>query len=159
MTNWLRTTMLALSTAAVALLPAPALGAGEDEYRAAVFALIDANEWCPGGSVYLDLATGSFQLYPRLNRRACQDKDTHPLVEQGTLPADELAVLRSDYREAVNAGLKREQCELVVGNGGPEALVLTGPGFSAETPENLGCWSGEARALHNDLFRVFGAQR
>lgn len=131
----------------------------QENGSAAVFALLDSNEWCPGGSVYLDLKTGSFLLYPRLARPACANPQYQPAVEHGTLGTAPLERLRSVYSKARHAGLRRGQCDLVISNGGPQALVITAPGFSATTPEELGCWSQEATSLHRELFEIFGGQR
>ena len=138
------------------LLTSQTVAAQDDASSGAVFALIDNNEWCPGGSVYLDLESGSFLLYPRQARATCADPDARPSVERGTVEAGDLPSLRAAYLKARRAGLEKEVCQLVVSNGGPEALVITGPAFSAKTPENDGCWSDEAIALHDELFRMFG---
>ena len=130
---------------------------GPEVESAAVFALIDSNEWCPGGSVFLDLRTGAFMLYPRLARRACQGRTVQ--VEHGTITSAELQRLRSTYAEVSRAGLRRADCALVISNGGPQAVVITAPGFSGGTPENLGCWSAEAHSLYEDLLQVFGTSR
>jgi hypothetical protein len=121
--------------------------------------MIDNNEWCPGGSVYLDLKTGSFMLYPRHRQPACSDRQAKILVEHGTLSPARLAAVRQAYAQARRAGLKRKQCELVISNGGPQAVVITAPGFSDATPEELGCWSKEATGLYESLFEAFGKQR
>jgi hypothetical protein len=142
----------------LALLPIQSLRAQPAAEPATVFALMDRNEWCPGGSVYLDLHTGSFLLYPRLGRPACADVEEHPPVQRGTLGEAELQAVRSAYSKARRAGLRRDHCELVVSNGGPEALVITAPGFSDRTPENIGCWSAEASALQDKLFDLFAAE-
>jgi hypothetical protein len=149
-------TALIVGLALLAAAPPPA---PQDTGSAAVFALIDSNEWCPGGSVYLDLQTGSFLLYPRLARAACGNAKSHTPVEQGNLGLPALQHLRSAYFEARRTGLSRDQCELIVSNGGPKALVITAAGFSARTPEEDGCWTEAADALYNELFEVFGKQR
>jgi hypothetical protein len=144
---------------ALTLLTAQPVAAQQGEAAGAVFALMDKNEWCPGGSVYLDLQTGSFLLYRRLPRPACADAKMRASVEQGKLGAAELQLVRSAYFKARRAGLRRDHCELVVSNGGPEVLAVTGPAFSATTPEDEGCWSEAAMALHEELFKVFGGRR
>jgi len=145
--------------ALLAVLAAQPLAAQQTREAGAVFALIDKNEWCAGGSVYLDLQTGSFMLYPRLTRFACQISKAQAPVEQGTVGKAPLQALRSAYVEARRAGLERKDCKIIVSNGGPESLVITGPDFSRYTPANEGCWSEEATALHNKLFQMFGRQR
>jgi len=124
-----------------------------------VFAMIDQNEWCPGGSVYLDLHTVSYMMYPRQARPACADQEFSPAIEHGILDPARLGAIQDAYLEARRAGLKRKDCELVISNGGPQAVVITAPGYSAATPEELGCWSTEATALHDRLFEAFGKQR
>ena len=143
-------TTLALATATSS--------AAQPEPYGTVFALMDKNEWCPGGSVYLDIRTGSYQLYRLQGRHACSKPETQSPVEQGTIGKKVLRPLRAAYFKARQAGLRRDSCELVVSNGGPEVLALTAPAFSAVTPADEGCWSGEATALHNELFKVFGGQ-
>jgi len=144
--------------ASLALLAAQPLYAQNDS-SAVVFALMGKNEWCPGGSVYLELDTGTFMLNPRLQRRACADPKTQIRIERGKLSNEQLLELRSAYSKARQAGLSRKSCDILISNGGPEALIINGPAFSAATPEDVGCWSEEAKILHDKLFRIFGAQR
>ena len=120
---------------------------------------MDKNEWCPGGSVYVDLNTGSFMLQRRQDRPVCHDAKTRRFVEQGKLSRKALVELRLAYGKAREAGLGRQPCQLIVSNGGPEVLVIAGPAFSAAAPENEGCWSKEASTLHAKLFRLFGQKR
>lgn len=122
----------------------------------AVFALIDNNEWCPGGSVYVDLQTGEFMLHPRPARPNCYDANIRTQVKQGTLSSDDLQIVRQAVTAAMQDGLRREPCLLVVTNGGPNQLAITAPGFSDATPEDPGCWSEGAEKLHDELFRLFG---
>ena len=150
--------LLAISVASL-LLSQPALGRPQENQSGAVFALIDSNEWCPGGSVYLDLKTGSFLLFPRLSRPSCADSSSNVAVERGTLPPLVLNRLRPILAEARRAGLQRDRCDVVVSNGGPETLAITTPGFSDKTPDELGCWSEEATALHREIFGIFGKKR
>jgi hypothetical protein len=147
--------------ALIAALPLPAAqpAIAEGQGSGAVFAVMGRNEWCPGGSVYLDLQTGAFMLYPRLTRSACSDRTAPLPVERGTLPLVELQRVRSAYQEARRIGLSRDKCEVVISNGGPQMVVITAPGFSARTPEQDGCWSEGANRLHAVLFEVFGKQR
>ena len=150
---------IALPLAAAALLTSTSLPAQEQDVSGAVFALLDKNEWCPAGSVYLDIRRGSFLLHPRRLTRECTDPRMDATVEQGRLTADKLRPLQAAFREARRAGLGRDECALVVSNGGREVLAITGAGFYAITPEEEGCWSEAAEALHRALFEVFGEQR
>ena len=151
-------TITRILASAVLLAASPAIAQQADR-SGAVFALMDRNEWCPGGSVYLDLRSGAFLLYPVLPRPACTDPETDLEVERGTLGEGALRSLRTAYEEARRAGLRRRDCDVIISNGGPEALVITGPSFSARTPEEEGCWSEEAIALHGALFELFAEQR
>jgi hypothetical protein len=150
---------IAAIVAVIPLLAIEPAAAQSTPAAGAVFAMIDDNEWCPGGSVYLDLESGAFMLYPRLARPACGDRKSSAGVEKGTLDVPTLRRLRAASAEARRVGLKREQCDLVISNGGPQAVVITAPGFSEATPDELGCWSKEATALYDKLFEAFGRQR
>lgn len=150
---------IAVGMTALPLALSAALAAQPNDSSAAVFALITENEWCPGGSVFLDLRTGSFMLHPRLTRPACADPKVVVTVEHGTLHAPVLKRIQSAYAAARRAGLRRDKCDFIVSNGGPEVVVITAPGFAATTPEDEGCWSKEATALHHELFEAFGRQR
>jgi hypothetical protein len=149
----------AMLLAAVALTANHPVTPQLESSSGAAFALIDSNEWCPGGSVYLDLSTGSFMLYRRSPRPACTDPKLELAVEHGILRAAALKQMRAAYAKARRAGLRRPKCDMIVSNGGREALVITAPNFSDTTPEELGCWSGEATALHDAFLDVFGEQR
>lgn len=122
----------------------------------AVFALLDENEWCPAGSVYVDLQTGEFMLHPRLQRPNCYDASSVAEIEKGKLGSDDLDRLRKAVAKAVASGLRRKPCSIIIHNGGPRQLVITLPGYSATTPDDLGCWSKEAGELHDELFGIFG---
>lgn len=98
-------------------------------------------------------------LYRRSNPPACTDPNLRLAVEEGTLEAAVLAEMRGAYAKARSAGLRRAKCDMLISNGGREALVITAPNFSDTTPEEQGCWSGEAMALHDAFLRVFGEQR
>ena len=145
--------------ATLPLIAARPVGAPPRVSSGAVFALIDNNEWCPGGSVYLDLRTGSYMLYPRLARLACADPSRAQAVEHGTLANAALKPLREAFEAARGTGLRREGCDPVLSNGGPQALVITAPNYSDTTPEELGCWSVEAKSLYQKIFEVFGSKR
>ena len=144
---------------AFALLPAAPTAAQDYPASGTVFALLDQNEWCPGGSVYFDLRTGSFMLYPRVTRPSCLDRSSDLAVEQGKLGSADLERLRAAYAKTRRVGLKRDQCDVVINNGGPQVLVITAPGYSVTTPENEGCWSNEANEFYEEIFQVFGRPR
>lgn len=149
----------AMLLAAVALLGNHPAGPSLESNSGAVFALLGGNEWCPGGSVYLDLSTGSYMLYRRSTRPACTDPKREMTVEHDRVRAADLELIRAAYAKARHAGLRRLKCDLVISNGGQQALVITAPSFSDTTPEELGCWSKEATAFHAALMKTFGEQR
>ena len=150
---------LVMTFAALPLVAARPVGAPPRVSSGAVFALIDNNEWCPGGSVYLDLRTGSYMLYPKLARPVCTDPSRAPAVEHGTLANAALKPLREAYEAARATGLRRQGCDIVVSNGGPLALVITAPNYSVAAPEELGCWSVDAKSLYQKIYEVFGSNR
>jgi hypothetical protein len=152
----LRRSVLAMLLTALPLMAAAPASSQAHAPSGAVFALIDQNEWCPGGSVYLDLRTGAFMLFPRAARPGCSDSNVARAVQRGMLNQAALQRLRAASADARRAGLRRETCDLVVSNGGPEAVVTTAPGFSEAAPEERGCWSAQAVALHRTLADVFG---
>jgi hypothetical protein len=145
--------------AGLQLLAPQAILAQPAKVPGTVFALLDSNEWCPGGSVYIDLTTGSFMLYPRVAQPACASGGANLSVERGVLASADLLRLGAAYSDAQRAGLRRSSCERVVSNGGPQAVVITTPGYSAVTPEERGCWSSEAVRLYDELFKDFGEKR
>ncbi len=148
-----------ISLVTVALLPVGALATQPREMSGTIFALLDKNEWCPGGSVFLDLNSGSYVLHPRLERSACADNSTVAVIEKGRVSGQVLKRVRSEFADASRLGLRKNECQIVISNGGPEILVLSSPVFSDITPENEGCWSAEAVILHQTLFDLFGRQR
>lgn len=98
--------------------------------------------------------------YPRRAAPACKDAKTRAPVERGKLSEETLQLfLRPAYTNARSAGLRRDRCSGLISNGGREVLVISEPAFSAATPEEEGCWSREALALHRKLFLLFGDER
>lgn len=152
-----------LLTAMTIALSPPALAEKEEGPSwdaATVYAVIDANEWCSGGSVHVDLWSGEYVLLPRPMRIDCQaESETHRNIEHGSVTDSELASLRTAYRHLAQTGMEREDPELIVTNGGREALSVAGPKWSAVTPRDEGRWSDEARDLHGLLFDIFEEPR
>lgn len=127
---------------------------------ATVYAVLDSNEWCWGGSVHVDLWSGEYVLLPRPMRVDCQpESQTHRNIEHGSVEELQLASLRSAYRHLAQAGMEREDHELILTNGGREVLAVVGPNWSAVTPRDEGRWSDETRGLRRLLFNIFGNQR
>ncbi len=81
-------------------------------------------------------------------------------MQHGKIVGTDLLAVEAALSEARRAGLTdRARCAGMVplpSMGGPEVLVITGSRYSDRTPENKLCWSDEAEALHNELFRIFG---
>ena len=110
------------------------------------------NEWCPRGTITLDLATGEYMLLPGLTGPACTDPSIRRPILRSVLEEPRLRSIR----RAKDAGLSRSECDVVVSNGGQRALVLSGARDMRIAPENQGCWSKEASALHDLLETEFG---
>jgi hypothetical protein len=154
------TSLPSLAALAAALIASQPLTAQESDGSSAVFALMDRNEWCAGGSVYLDVGTGSYLLYPVPVAPECFDRTTRSPVQHGKIGGADLLTVEAALREARRAGLTdRARCAGMIAlppMAGSEVLVITESRYSERTPENKFCWSDEAKALHNELFRIFG---
>ena len=150
-------TVIGLIGAALAVqagTPPPAAPSGT------IFATIDHSEWCQAGSVTIDVATGRYMLTRGLDRSVCDMRTVRREVTHGTLAADRLASIRAAYARVEADGMVAAACrnggkpsDLVVSNGGPQALVLTGAFATQIAPTNLACWSREAYQLHRLLDR------
>jgi hypothetical protein len=158
--------MLAFLAALAAAQPAPAPPAPAIGGTAWVFATIEHSEWCPAGNVRLDLRTGRYELTNGAPRRVCNDRNLERPVTRGRLPAPRLADLRAAWLRALNDGLEDPACRdggrpprIVIGAGSKPILVVTSGLQTVSPPENRGCWSEAANALHNLLDRQFRAER
>lgn len=131
---------------------------------ASIFSTIEQSEWCPAGTVRLNLQNGRYELTPRANRRVCTEADLERPTSRGQLGRTNLAILRAAYSRARAEGLLDESCRnggqsdtIVVSNGGQRILVLTSGMGSEAAPDNLACWSKPAKVLHDLLDKTFRA--
>lgn len=127
-----------------------------------VFATVGHSEWCPPGTVRLDLGTGRYTVMAPRTWRTCRRPPYRSRVRTAVLPADVLADVRAAYQEAAGLGLDNPACRngrrpdaVVIGNGGLPTLRLTRGGRTASPPSNLTCWSEAARHLHRVLDNAF----
>lgn len=153
--------MTLLALAAAALNPNPA-ATPELGRTARVFATIHHSEWCPAGSVSVDLRTGRYAFTPRAARRVCNQPGLERPTLSGRLRADVLETLRADYLRVLSEGLRKPDCNgftedgaIIISNGGTPVLVVTTGAFSAAAPDNLACWTDAASALEKSLNGAF----
>ena len=155
--------MLSLIAALTALTqpapepPRPGLGR-----TAWIVATVHHSEWCPAGNVRLDLVTGRYQFTAGVPRPACTDRRIERPVVAGTLAGPRLAAVRAAFLRAVAEGVTTQTCldgrrpeQLVITNGGVPVLLLTTGRATLSAPDELGCWTRAANALHQALERVF----
>jgi hypothetical protein len=156
--------MLAVLIALMALAQTPvqpiALGR-----TAWVFSTIGQSEFCNPGHVRLDLRTGRYSLTVRAPRRLCDQRDLERPVRSGKLPDESLARVRAAYRQVIAEGLETPICreggkprDIVISNGGTLILVVATGTAVGSAPDDLGCWSKAAIALHDALDEAFGTR-
>ncbi|MEA3014953.1 MAG: hypothetical protein QOD42_3498 [Sphingomonadales bacterium] len=160
----LRTAFLAWAVAAAsAAAPVPASAPEPGPGRSAsVFATVGHSEWCPAGTVRLDIGTGRYTVTAPRTWRTCRRPPYRSRVRTAVLAGGDLAAVRAAYRSAVSEGLDNPACrggvrpdEVVIGNGGMPSLRLTRGGRTLSPPDGLTCWSTAARRLHRILETMF----
>ena len=131
-----------------------------------LFATVQHSEWCPAGNVRLDLQTGRYAFTARAPRRVCQQAGFERPVAAGRLAPGRLAAIRAAAARVLTEGFVHPECanggrrrEIVVDNGGIPVLVLTNGAGTAAAPDDLGCWSDAANALHASLDDAFPSPR
>lgn len=129
---------------------------------AAVFATVGHSEWCPPGTVRLNLGTGRYTVTAPRSWRTCRRPPYRSRVSTAVLPADALTDVRIAYHDAEGLGLDNPACRnggrpgaVVIGNGGIPTLRLTSRGRTTSPPRDLTCWSEAARHLHRVLDNAF----
>jgi hypothetical protein len=159
----------ALLAAWVALAGAAAGASARDadsSRSASVFTTVGHSEWCPPGTVRLNLDTGRYTVTAPRTWRVCRRPPFRSRVRMAVLAADALAAVQAAYRNALSEGLGNPACQtgvrpraIVVGNGGTPSLRLTSSGRTMAAPNDFVCWSEAAWRLHrllNDMFRPRG---
>jgi hypothetical protein len=131
-----------------------------------IFATIAHSEWCPAGNVQLNLRKGEFRHTPRAARRVCHDRGIERVSRSGRLSAAQLAAVRSAFDRVRTEGMVDPPCHagrgqrpLVISNGGTPVLALTDNLRTMSAPDELGCWSGAANAMHALLDQTFQQPR
>lgn len=139
--------------------PPPASGIGRTAW---LFATVGHSEWCPAGSVRLDVRTGAYELTPRASRHVCNLAGLERPAIKGRLAGDRLAGIRTAFLRATSEGLESEICregkkpdEIVITNAGPGILVATNGRASMAAPDDRSCWSRAARDLEQQLEEAF----
>ncbi|HMG47198.1 MAG TPA: hypothetical protein VK614_07035 [Allosphingosinicella sp.] len=156
-----------MAVAASATTPMPASGRNADlGYSASVFTTVGHSEWCPPGTVRLNLGAGRYAVRAPRTWRACRRPAFPTRVRTAVLAADELAAVRAAYQRAASEGLAHPACRnggrperIVISNGGTPILRLTERARTISPPRDRNCWSDAALRLHrllNDMFRPRG---
>lgn len=119
-------------------------------------ASFDHSEWHASSMLRLDVASGGF---------VAQFRDgTHA---SGRFSRGETRHIQALVADARSAGFADAQCgpdgkghpvRIVVSNGGQQTLVLDGGKTRLEAPEDMGCWTPEADALHDFISRTLYAR-
>ena len=144
------TVLLSLQAGAAAQQPLPAVSA-------TIFATVGQSEWCPPGTVFIDVLSGHYVLMPA-ERRTCQLPGDRRALTEGTVSADQLRSIREAQLAAQSEGLELDPCprgRIVVSNGGPQVLIVTSREQTFVAPEQLGCWTPAANRLHDVLSEIF----
>lgn len=152
----------ALAVLLVVSQPAQPPKAGVPGRPAWVLATVGQSEWCPAGNVRLDLRTGRYALTVKAPRLDCGKASLERPVKMGSLDSGRLEAIRKASSRAAVAGLEAPACRnggrpetIVVSNGGTQILVLATGAAIASAPDELGCWSNAATALHRLLDETF----
>ena len=133
-----------------------------------VFTTLAHSEWCPPGTVRVDIRTGSYELTVRAPRRICSQRALDRPVRKGRLNNNALVAVRRAYWSAASDDLTSPDCmnggpptTVVVSNGGRPILLVVSGRRAESAPDQVGCWSNAATVLHDLLNRTFpeAAQR
>jgi hypothetical protein len=139
-------------------------GVREHPATAVVFGTVGQSEWCPAGSVRVDLRTGGYALTAKAPREVCQDPDLERPVVEGTLDAARLRALQRAFQRTISDGLDacrggRRPDDIIVSNGGLHILLVTDGRATDAAPGDLSCWTEAAWAMHNLLAATFPSSR
>lgn len=136
----------------------------EHPATAVIFGTVGQSEWCPAGSVRVDLRTGRYALTARAPREVCQDLDLERPVVEGTLDATRRRALQQAFQRTILDGLDdcrggRRPDDMIISNGGLHILLVTDGGATDAAPSDLSCWTEAAWAMHNLLAATFRSSR
>jgi hypothetical protein len=156
----LQAVIVAWLAAAAVAAGAPALA--DPGRSASLFGTVGHSEWCPPGTVRVDLGTGRYRVRAPRTWRVCTRPPFRSRIRTGLLAADDLAAVRAAYRDAESAGLANPACRnggrpetIVISNGGTPTLRLTDRARTVSPPNDPACWSDAAWRLHRLLEDLF----
>lgn len=154
--------LLAVTLSACASAASP--GVSEHPATAVIFGTVGQSEWCPAGSVRVDLRTGGYALTARAPREVCQNPDLERPVVEGTLDPTRLRALRQAFQRTTRDGLDacrggRRPDDMIISNGGLHILLVTDGRATDAAPSDLSCWTEAAWAMHNLLAVTFPSSR
>jgi len=128
-----------------------------------ILSTVGHSEWCPPGSVRVDLDTGRYLLAPRAPRATCNEPSRRPAVRRGALAGATLERVRAASLRLQADGMLNPDCRaggkprtLVITNGGTPRLTLSTDQGVVWAPDDLSCWSEAGRNLHEALEEIFG---
>jgi hypothetical protein len=143
-------TCLALATS---FSGSPAIGR-ERPYQASLVASVGHSEWCPPGTVQLDLMTGRYTVTAPRNWRTCRRPNWPRRTRTGVMTSLELVPIQVTFENATEGGLEHPLCrngghpeQIVISNGGTPVMRLTERGRTTAAPSDQTCWTGAASRL------------
>ena len=158
----MRMTVAAALVLATSLSGTPATGR-ERPYQASLVASIGHSEWCPPGTVQLDLMSGRYIVTAPRTWRTCRRPAWDRRTRTGMLPSLDLVPLHVTYDMAMIGGLEHPLCrvggrpeQIVISNGGRPVMRLTDRGRTTAAPDDRTCWTGAASRLQCLLEIAFG---
>jgi len=165
----MRLQALLVAWAAVAAAAGATAPDTESSRSASVFTTVGHSEWCPPGTVRLDLGTGRYTVRAPRSWRICRRPAYRSRIRTAVLAGGELATVRAAYRRVVSEGLEDPVCRnggrperFIISNGGTPILRVTSRGRTVAPPNDRNCWSDAALGLHrllNDMFGPRGDRR
>jgi hypothetical protein len=143
-------------------IASPSRAAEPEDNTASVFATVGHSEWCPPGTVQLDLMTGRYTVTAPLTWRTCRRPPWARRTRTGVVPSLELIPLQVTYDMVTVEGLEHHQCrgrgrpeQIVVSNGRTPLMRLTDRGRTISAPNDRACWTGAASRLQCLLEAAF----
>lgn len=138
-----------------------AAGDPEPGHSGTVFSTVGHSEWCPSGTVRLDLATGRYTVTAPPTWRECRRPPFRSRINAGVLDADELVRARDANRSAEAEGLEDPACrnggrpDRIIVSGRTPVLRMTNRARTLMAPAEHSCWSDaglQFRRVLEDLF-------
>lgn len=156
-----RMTFAACLAVAISHSGSPAIGQ-ERPYQASLVASVGHSEWCPPGTVQLDLMTGHYTVTAPRDWRTCRRPSWALRTRAGMMTSLELVPIQVTFQNAIEGGLEHPLCrigrrpeQIVVSNGGTPVMRLTERGRTTAAPNDRTCWTGAASRLQCLLETAF----